>query len=37
MPCLKIIDSIKIYIYVRDHNPPHFHTIVAEHEELIFF
>ncbi len=35
MPCLKIIDSIKIYVYGRDHNPPHFHAIAAEREELI--
>lgn len=35
MPCIKTIDSIRIYIYVRDHNPPHFHVIYAEYEELI--
>lgn len=35
MPCIKIIDSIKIYIYARDHNPPHFHAMYAEFEELI--
>lgn len=35
MACIKIIDSIKIYIYRRDHNPPHFHAIIAEYEELI--
>lgn len=35
MACIKIIDGIKIYIYVRDHNPPHFHVYVAEYEELI--
>ena len=35
MPCIKIIDSIKLYIYSRDHNPPHFHAIYGEHEELI--
>ncbi len=35
MPCIKIIDSIKIYIYARDHNPPHFHAIKAGIEELI--
>jgi len=35
MPCIKIIDGIKIYIYARDHNPPHFHAKVAEFEELI--
>lgn len=35
MPCVKIIDSIKIFIYSRDHNPPHFHALYAEYEELI--
>lgn len=35
MACIKIIDSIKINIYKRDHNPPHFHAIIAEYEELI--
>jgi hypothetical protein len=35
MPCIKIIDGIKVYIYGRDHNPPHFHIIFAEYEELI--
>lgn len=35
MPCIKIIDSIKLYIYQRDHNPPHFHAIHSEFEELI--
>lgn len=35
MPCIHIIDSIRINIYFDDHNPPHFHAIYAEHEELI--
>ena len=35
MPCIKIIDSIKLYVYANDHNPPHFHAIYVEHEELI--
>lgn len=35
MPCIKVIESTKIYIYLRDHNPPHFHAIYAEFEELI--
>ncbi len=35
MPCIKKLDSIKIYIYSRDHNPPHFHAVYAEYEELI--
>jgi hypothetical protein len=34
MPTLKIIDSIKIDIYSREHLPPHFHAIYAEYEEL---
>jgi hypothetical protein len=35
MPTIKIIDSIKIDIYSREHLPPHFHALYAEYEELI--
>lgn len=35
MPIIKIIGSIKIYMYFFDHNPPHFHAIYAEYQELI--
>jgi hypothetical protein len=35
MPTIKIIDSIKIDLYAREHPPPHFHAIFAEYEELI--
>lgn len=35
MPTLKIIDSIKIDVYSREHPPPHFHALYAEFEELI--
>ncbi|ADB37143.1 DUF4160 domain-containing protein [Spirosoma linguale] len=28
-------DGIRIYIYPRDHNPPHFHVYYAEYEALI--
>lgn len=35
MPTIKVIDSIKIDIYSREHSPPHFHAIYAEFEELI--
>lgn len=35
MPCIKVIDSIKICVYSRDHLPPHFHAKYAEFEELI--
>jgi hypothetical protein len=35
MPTIKIIDSIKIDLYSREHPPPHFHALFAEYEELI--
>ena len=35
MPTLKIIDSVKIDIYSREHPPPHFHAIYADYEALI--
>ena len=35
MPTIKIIDSIKIDVYSREHPPPHFHAIYSEYEELI--
>lgn len=35
MACIKIIDGFKIYIYARDHNPPHFQVYAGEYEELI--
>lgn len=35
MPAIKVIDGVRIYIYFFDHNPPHFHAVFAEFEELI--
>jgi len=35
MPTIKIIEGTKIDVYSREHPPPHFHAIYAEHEELI--
>lgn len=35
MPTIKIIDSIKINIYSREHLLPHFPVLYAEYEELI--
>jgi hypothetical protein len=35
MPLIKTIDSIKIYVYLRDHLPPHFHVLYSEFEELV--
>lgn len=29
------IDSIRLYLYPRDHNPPHVHAMYAEYEALI--
>jgi hypothetical protein len=35
MPTVKLLDSIKIDVYSREHPPPHFHALYAEFEELI--
>ena len=35
MPTIKIIDSVKVDVYAREHPPPHFHALFAEYEELI--
>ena len=35
MPVIYIIDSIKIVLDFDDHNPPHFHAIYNEYEEVI--
>jgi len=35
MPTIHIINSIKIDVYSREHSPPHFHALYAEHEILI--
>jgi hypothetical protein len=35
MPTIKIIDSIRVDVYSREHPPPHFHALFAEYEELI--
>lgn len=35
MPTFFIIDGVKIELYYKDHNPPHFHAIIAENDALI--
>jgi hypothetical protein len=35
MPTIKIMDSVKIDLYSREHPPPHFHAIYADYEALI--
>ncbi len=32
MPRISVFYGIAIYMYYRDHAPPHFHAIYAEHE-----
>lgn len=34
MPCLSQFYGIAIYMYYRDHAPPHFHAIYGEHEAV---
>lgn len=29
MPCICEFDGVTVYIYHRDHNPPHFHVLCA--------
>ena len=35
MPTFYIIDWVKTVLYFDDHNPPHFHAIIAEYDALI--
>ena len=35
MPCICEFDGIQIYMYVPDHNPPHFHARVRGIEAQI--
>ena len=35
MPTFFIIDGVKIVLYFNDHNPPHFHAIIAEYDALV--
>lgn len=35
MPILSPFYGILIQMFFRDHNPPHFHALYAEHEALI--
>jgi hypothetical protein len=35
MPTVKLLDSIKILVYFKDHMPPHFHAIYNEYEVLV--
>ncbi len=32
MPCISQFYGIAVYMYYRDHAPPHFHAIYGEHE-----
>jgi hypothetical protein len=35
MPTYFIIDGVKIELYFKDHNPPHFHALISEHDAMI--
>lgn len=35
MPTFYVIEGVKIQLFFRDHNPPHFHTEFAEFRALI--
>ncbi len=35
MPTYFIVDGVKIELYYNDHNPPHFHARIAEHDAII--
>ena len=35
MPTISVFYGIVIQMYWRDHGPPHFHALYAEHEVLV--
>lgn len=35
MPTLAIVDGVKIRFFAREHPPPHFHAVFAEHRAQI--
>lgn len=35
MPHISVFYGIAIYMYYRDHAPPHFHSIYGEHEATV--
>lgn len=35
MPQISRFYGISIYLYYRDHPPPHFHAIYGEHETIV--
>lgn len=35
MPRISMFYGIAVYMYYRDHAPPHFHAIYAEHDAMI--
>jgi hypothetical protein len=35
MPTVAIVEGVKIQFYSREHPPPHFHAVFAEHRAQI--
>jgi hypothetical protein len=35
MPTVAIVEGVKIQFFAREHHPPHFHAVFAEHRAQI--
>ena len=35
MPTIAIVDSVRLVMYWNDHDPPHFHALLAENRAVI--
>lgn len=35
MPTIVGLGNVKIAIYARDHNPPHFHVLTADYAAIV--
>jgi hypothetical protein len=35
LPRISSFEGISIYMYFRDHNPPHFHAIYGKHQAQV--
>lgn len=35
MPTFFIVQGVKISLFFDDHNPPHFHALIAEYEAMV--
>lgn len=35
MPKVAIVQGVKVQFYPREHRPPHFHAVIAEHKAVV--